>query len=115
MRSYLVRTSLIFVLVAIGFLRSFAYAEKPLAKPPEEPPLSARDRHHWAFQRPVAGAVPAVRDGGWVRTPIDAFILARLEQIGLRPAPSADRATLLRRVTLDLPGLPPLPDELEDF
>jgi Protein of unknown function (DUF1553)/Protein of unknown function (DUF1549) len=115
MRSHLGRTSLTFVLLAIGFLRSSVYAEKPAAKPPDEPPLTASDRAHWAFHRPVPCAVPAVRNGSWVRTPIDAFILARLEKVGLRPAEPADRATLLRRITLDLTGLPPLPDELDNF
>ena len=78
MCSYLVRTSLIFVLMATGFLRSFAYAEKPAAKPPEEPQLTAHDRQHWAFRPAVACRVPAVRTGSWVRTPVDSFILARL-------------------------------------
>src|SRR5262249_8270703 len=51
----------------------------------------------------------------WVKTPVDAFILARLDQTGLKPAPSADRATLLRRVTYDLTGLPPTPTEIDEF
>ena len=80
-----------------------------------ERPLTARDRAHWAFQKPTRPALPAVGDPSWVRTPVDAFILARLEKAGLRPAPPADRATLLRRVTLDLTGLPPTPDELDTF
>ncbi len=64
---------------------------------------------HWAFERPVRPAVPAVRDGSWVRNPIDAFVLARLEEKGLGPAPEADRWALARRVALDLTGLPPSP------
>jgi hypothetical protein len=115
MRSHLVRTSLTFVLLAIGFLRSFAHAEKPAVKPPDEPPITASDRAHWAFQKPARAPAPAVRNGSWVRTPVDAFILARLEKVGLQPAAPVARATLLRRVTLDLTGLPPLPDELEEF
>jgi hypothetical protein len=67
----------------------------------------------WAFRSPVRPAVPAVKNSGWVRNPIDAFILARLEAAGLTPAPEADRATLLRRVTFDLTGLPPTPAEIE--
>ncbi|HJT76301.1 MAG TPA: DUF1549 and DUF1553 domain-containing protein, partial [Gemmataceae bacterium] len=64
------------------------------------------------MQRP---SLPSVRDRAWVRTPVDAFILARLEQKGLRPAPPADRRTLLRRVYLDLIGLPPTPAEQRAF
>jgi mono/diheme cytochrome c family protein len=67
---------------------------------------------HWAFRRPVRPAVPAVRDPSAVRNPIDAFVLARLEREGLRLSPEADRASLLRRVSLDLVGLPPAPQEL---
>jgi hypothetical protein len=70
---------------------------------------------HWAWKPPVRPAVPAVRDAGWVRNPIDAFILARLEQAGLRPAAPADRPTLIRRVTFDLTGLPPTPAEVDAF
>ncbi|HEY8503784.1 MAG TPA: DUF1549 and DUF1553 domain-containing protein, partial [Gemmataceae bacterium] len=70
---------------------------------------------HWAWQKPQRPAVPEVRDGGWVRNPIDAFILARLEAAGLRPAPPAGRAQLLRRATFDLTGLPPTPEEIDDF
>src|SRR5579885_560826 len=77
-------------------------------------PAAARDRH-WAF-RPVRKPVlPAVRHEGWVRTPVDRFILARLEEKGHRPAPPADRRTLLRRITFDLIGLPPTPEEVDAF
>jgi hypothetical protein len=76
---------------------------------------AAVGRVHWAFRRPFRPPMPAVRDSAWVRTAADAFILARLEQAGLRPAPAADRAALLRRVTFDLTGLPPTPEEVEDF
>lgn len=70
---------------------------------------------HWAFVPPARPAVPSVKDGKWPRNPIDNFILARLELEGLRPSPEADKATLLRRVTLDLTGLPPTRAELESF
>jgi hypothetical protein len=70
---------------------------------------------HWAFQAPQRPPLPRVRDGAWPRNAIDTFILARLETEGLRPAPEADRPTLLRRVTLDLTGLPPTPAELAAF
>jgi hypothetical protein len=70
---------------------------------------------HWAFQPLVRAPLPAVHTTGWVRNPIDRFILARLEKDGIRPSPEADRATLLRRVSLDLTGLPPTPNEIDDF
>ena len=72
-------------------------------------------RRHWAFQpvRPVSP--PTVRDVSWLKSPIDAFILAGLEAKGWRPAPPATRAEWLRRVTFDLNGLPPAPDDIETF
>jgi hypothetical protein len=76
---------------------------------------------HWAFVPPMRHALPKVRshaergNEGWVRNAIDAFILARLEREGLQPSPEADRTTLIRRVTLDLTGLPPTPDEVDAF
>jgi hypothetical protein len=69
----------------------------------------------WAFRTPRRPSVPAVRNAAWPRNPIDAFLLARLEAAGLEPAPPADPATLLRRVTLDLIGLPPTPEEVDAF
>lgn len=66
--------------------------------------------------RPIADPeVPAVNDEGWVKTPIDAFVLKRLEQEGLNPAPQADRNALIRRATFDLHGLPPTPEEIDAF
>src|SRR5438128_6168385 len=70
---------------------------------------------HWSFIAPTRPAVPVVKDAKWVRNPIDAFILQRLEREGLKPAPEADKPTLLRRVTLDLTGLPPTAAELSAF
>jgi hypothetical protein len=70
---------------------------------------------HWAFVKPRRQEPPAVRDGRWPRNAIDRFVLARLEREGLPPSPEADRATLIRRVSLDLLGLLPSPREVEDF
>ncbi len=70
---------------------------------------------HWSFLKPERGMVPQVRSGNWVRNPIDAFVLARLESSGIGPAPEADRATLGRRTALDVTGLPPEPTALEEF
>jgi hypothetical protein len=70
---------------------------------------------HWAFVAPKKSELPKVRNPMWERNPIDAFILARLDTAGLAPSPEADRTTLIRRVTLDLTGLPPTPEEVEAF
>jgi hypothetical protein len=71
--------------------------------------------NHWAYQPLARPAVPTVKEAAWVRTPVDAFILARLEAHGMTPAEPADRRTLLRRVTFDLTGLPPTPAEIDAF
>jgi hypothetical protein len=70
---------------------------------------------HWSFISPKRSKLPEVQNRRWVRNPIDAFILARLEKEGLAPAPEADRRTLARRVSLDLTGLPPTPEEVQTF
>ncbi|HWE38938.1 MAG TPA: DUF1553 domain-containing protein [Isosphaeraceae bacterium] len=70
---------------------------------------------HWSLIAPKRPEPPPVKDAAWVRNPIDRFILARLEAEGLRPAPEADRRTLIRRLSLDLGGLPPTPEEVEAF
>jgi hypothetical protein len=80
-----------------------------------DPDLTPADTAHWAFKPPVRSVVPTVQAAGWVRNPIDAFVLAKQEAAGLKPAPEADRLTLIRRVTLDLTGLPPTPEEVEAF
>jgi hypothetical protein len=69
----------------------------------------------WSLRRIARPEQPATRDADWVKTPIDAFIAKRLEADELRPAPRADRLTLLRRATFDLHGLPPTPQEIDDF
>lgn len=70
---------------------------------------------HWAYQPVKRPAVPVVRNTKWVRTPIDAFILAKLEKHGMQPNERADKETLLRRATFDLIGLPPTTKELQEF
>jgi Protein of unknown function (DUF1553)/Protein of unknown function (DUF1549)/Concanavalin A-like lectin/glucanases superfamily/Planctomycete cytochrome C len=70
---------------------------------------------HWSFVPPVRPELPAVKQTTWPRTPIDRFILAKLEKENLAPSPETDKATLLRRVTFDLTGLPPTPNELKNF
>jgi len=70
---------------------------------------------HWAFRRPVRPEVPAVRDERWPRNPVDRFVLARLEAEGLAPSGEAPRETLVRRLFLDLTGLPPSPADVDAF
>ncbi len=82
------------------------------AVPPEEKPGVDV---HWAFVPPKRPELPAVADLSRVRNPIDRFVLARLDQAGIAPSPEADRITLLRRVSLDLTGLPPTPAEVDAF
>ena len=65
---------------------------------------------HWSLITPVRSETPAVQSAGWVKTPIDRFVLARLEKVGLKPAAEADPRTLIRRLHLDLTGLPPSPE-----
>jgi Protein of unknown function (DUF1553)/Protein of unknown function (DUF1549) len=76
---------------------------------------TARAKEHWAYVKPVRPDLPTVARPGWVRSPIDRFVLARLESEKLSPAAEAGKATLLRRATLDLTGLPPTPEELDAF
>jgi hypothetical protein len=75
----------------------------------------AKYQKHWSFEPPERAPLPKVQDQAWVRNPIDAFVLAGIEQAGLKPAPEADRRTLARRLALDLTGLPPTPEEVEAF
>ncbi|HTD68260.1 MAG TPA: DUF1549 domain-containing protein, partial [Candidatus Limnocylindria bacterium] len=70
---------------------------------------------HWAYEAPKRPALPPVKDKKWARNEIDSFILARLDKEGLKPAPEADKPTLIRRATLDLTGLPPTPDEVDAY
>jgi hypothetical protein len=69
----------------------------------------------WTMAPVLRPAVPGVTNPGWCRTPIDAFLLARIEKAGLQPAPEADRGTLIRRLSYDFTGLPPTPEEVDAF
>ncbi len=75
----------------------------------------AQYQPHWAYIAPQKPALPVVANTAWAKSPIDRFILVRLEQAGLKPAPEADRRTLVRRVSLDVTGLPPEPAEVARF
>lgn len=88
-------------------------ARAPAADAPAT--AAARKNEHWAYQPLARPTIPSVRHAAWVRNPIDAFVLARLETAGLAPSPEADRHTLIRRLSLDLLGLPPSPAEVSAF
>ncbi|MCD6051250.1 MAG: Protein of unknown function (DUF1553)/Protein of unknown function (DUF1549)/Planctomycete [Verrucomicrobia bacterium] len=75
----------------------------------------AKWQDHWAFIAPERPELPKVKNSKWAKNPIDTFVLAKLEEKGLKPAEEADKHTLIRRVTLDLTGLPPTPEEVEAF
>ncbi len=97
-----------------------AYANKPLSNKEKDTlkqwiANGATYQPHWAFVPPKSAPVPRVKNTNWPRNPIDNFILARLEQQGLKPSPPADRYTLVRRVYLDLIGIPPTPEEADAF
>ena len=79
------------------------------------PDDSAKEKKHWAYERVVRNPSPSVKNKKWPRNPIDYFVLERLEKEKLKPSPEADRATLIRRVSLDLIGLPPTVTELNEF
>lgn len=80
------------------------------------PVMNAREAEwRWPFEKPVKRNPPSVKNAAWVRNPIDAFILAKLEANGLAPAPKASKGTLARRVYLDLVGMPPTPEEMNEF
>jgi hypothetical protein len=89
--------------------------DKPVVRD-ERFPLEQRKRDHWSWQ-PIAKAVPpaALKQADWPRNDIDRFILAKLEEKGLTPAPDADRRTLIRRATFTLIGIPPTPAEVDEF
>ena len=93
----------------------------PISSPasPTSGPTSAQSiaaaRRGWSHQPVVRPPLPTVKDRGWVRNPIDAFVLARLEAQRLHPAAEADRVTLIRRLTHDLTGLPPTPEDVDAF
>ena len=92
-------------------------APAPAEEEASAPRSRGRDeaRRHWAFQPVARVAPPKVEDAAWVKSPVDAFVLAKLEGRGWTPAPPADRADWIRRVTFDLTGLPPTPEEVEAF
>ena len=90
-------------------------SDKPATAKKGDYQISDKDRAHWSFQPVKRPALPSVKNQAWVRNPIDAFILAKLEAKGLSPAPLAAKHELARRLYYDLTGLPPTPKEIEAF
>lgn len=101
----------------LGFSLTVSAAETDSQEGSVAPPETFRpeQRAHWAYQVPRRPEPPQVKEAGWVRNPIDRFILAGLEAMEFRHAPEADRVALIRRVTFDLTGLPPAPSEVDAF
>jgi mono/diheme cytochrome c family protein len=77
--------------------------------------LNDQARHHWSYQPVRKPAVPQTNNQVWIKTPVDAFVLQKLDEKGMSPSPDASKETLLRRATYDLIGLPPTPQEVEAF
>lgn len=75
----------------------------------------AEYKPHWAFVAATRPELPKVADESWVKNPVDRFVLAKLDKVGLKPSPQADKITLIRRLTFDLTGLPPTPAEVDAF
>ncbi len=92
-----------------------ALVAAPDRRPIATTQAKAKAKNSWSYRPVSRPPVPAVRNQGWCRTPVDAFVLARLESEGLTPARPADRVALIRRLRFDLTGLPPTPEEVDDF
>jgi hypothetical protein len=100
-----------FLLVALALVTGAG----PVALAADDATFPPRQRNHWAWQPPTRRALPSVNQPAWVRNPIDAFILAKLEAARVRPAVAASREQLIRRATFDLLGLPPTLAEIDAF
>jgi len=100
----------------IGKLRAWIDAGASWPEPSSLNGIAGRTASsHWAFKAPVHSELPKVKAAKWCRNPIDAFVLARLEKEKIKPSPEANRVTLIRRLSLDLLGLPPSPVEVAEF
>jgi cytochrome c553 len=90
-------------------------APDPRVATAEQKAWKGSSKDHWAWQPLTKPAVPEVKAAAWCQTPVDKFIVAKLDEKGLKPNPIADKRTLIRRATFDLIGLPPTPEEVETF
>ncbi|HEY1860470.1 MAG TPA: DUF1549 domain-containing protein, partial [Gemmataceae bacterium] len=109
---------LLFGCLALALTRTGALSTEDAQKPPAELAKTTESRKlptDWAYHAPKRSELPSVKNTEWVCNDIDRFILARLEQEGLKPSAEADRVTLIRRLNLDLIGLPPTPEEVDAF
>jgi mono/diheme cytochrome c family protein len=103
-----------------GWIDAGAPYDKPLvelktAAKKDRSVVTDADRNFWSFQPLTRPEPPKIADGSWAKTPVDAFILAKLDAKGIKPNPPTDRRTLIRRATFDLTGLPPTPEEIDAF
>ncbi len=105
----------LYLSLLLGLSSLAAGAAGPAAAEPGAKPAVAASKSWSPYQRVKRPEVPAVRNKAWVRTPIDAFVLAQLEAKGLKPSPDADRAAYIRRATLDAWGLLPTPEAVKAF
>src|SRR5262245_21364042 len=103
-------SSLTFELRRVGFVLHLAAVSFRIFA--AESPIST---DHWAFRAPIRPELPKIANTSWAQNPIDVFILAKIEEKGLKPSPPADWRTLIRRLSFDLIGLPPTPEEIEAF
>ncbi|MEO5823519.1 MAG: PSD1 and planctomycete cytochrome C domain-containing protein [Vicinamibacteraceae bacterium] len=99
----------------LATLRAWIAGGAVMPAAPAQTTATAEVVEHWAYVKPVRPPLPSVSKQTWIRTPVDRFVLARLDREQLAPSAEADKATLLRRVTLDLTGLPPTLDEIQAF
>src|SRR5262249_30201344 len=97
----------------LRLIQTWIDAGAPWPDTAAQPPSS--EKKHWSFQAPLRPALPAVKNKRWIRNPIDNFVLARLEKEHITPSPESDRATLCRRLYLDLLGLPPTLEQAQSF
>jgi Protein of unknown function (DUF1553)/Protein of unknown function (DUF1549) len=110
------RRSRVVLAALLGAVLSSAFSAHGRADPPGYDSLiQPEQRRHWSFQPVHRPAIPAVKDTAWIRNPIDSFVLAKLEARGWRPSAPATPAALLRRLYLDVVGVPPTPTELASF
>jgi Protein of unknown function (DUF1553)/Protein of unknown function (DUF1549) len=112
-RKYILFPLAAFLVVVAGVMAGDEPPASQDVAPPEK--FSHEQRDHWAYQPVRRVDPPAVKEVGWVKNPIDSFILAEIEKLGMSHAPEADRVALIRRVTYDLTGLPPSTDDVSDF
>jgi hypothetical protein len=105
------KSKALYLAVALSFAAAVVSAADP-DKPAAAPAAASKA---WAYTPAVAPAEPAVSQKKWVRTPVDAYVLAKLEAKGIKPSPEADRATFIRRATLDTWGILPTPEEVKAF